>query len=72
METLERTDVPAYALFSLIVAGWTSQMLAVVARLGIADLLSDGPRRTSELAEACGARRWTRANICNNELLAFI
>ncbi len=42
-------------LLEMVGAGWTSQMLAVVAKLGIADLLADGHRRADELAEACGA-----------------
>lgn len=42
-------------LLEMVGAGWTAQMLAVVAKLGIADLLADGHRRADELAEACGA-----------------
>ena len=55
MQAIQPTDIPATALLKLILAAWTAQMISVVARLGIADLLGEGPRRASELAEACGA-----------------
>jgi len=35
-------------------ASWVSQALYVLAELGIADLLADGPRRVPELASASG------------------
>lgn len=36
----------------LIMGGWISKAIGIVARLGIADLLSDGPRSCDELAAA--------------------
>ena len=38
----------------MITGYWTSQMVLVVAKLGIADLLADGPRSAEELAKATG------------------
>jgi hypothetical protein len=46
-------------VFDIVRAGWISQMVAVVAKLGVADLLGDGPKRVDELAEACGAHQPT-------------
>jgi hypothetical protein len=34
---------------------WVSQSISVAARLGVADLLQDGPRTSDDLATACGA-----------------
>jgi len=41
-------------LFSIALGGVTSQMLAVAASLGIADLLIDGPKSAEQLASATG------------------
>jgi hypothetical protein len=47
------TDVPpSMTLLNLIAGSWTSQAISVAARLGIADLLEDGPRSCSDLAQA--------------------
>jgi len=40
---------------SLIAGYWVSRLIYVVAKLGIADLLKDGPRTTGDLADAAGA-----------------
>lgn len=45
---------PQAALFQMIVGCWVSQMISIVARLGIADLLAGGPRGGAELARAAG------------------
>jgi C-methyltransferase len=41
-------------LARLMTGHWVAQMLAVVARLGIADLLKDGPKSSQALAEQVG------------------
>ncbi len=46
---------PAVRLQHLIAGNWVSQAIAVAADLGIADLLADGPKASSELARATGA-----------------
>lgn len=43
-------------LFRLITGYWITQLIHVVARLGIADRLAGGPRTTEALAAECGAR----------------
>lgn len=48
------TASPSPTLLNLIVGSWVSQAIAVAARLGIADLLEDGPRAAAELARATG------------------
>jgi hypothetical protein len=40
------------ALLNLIAGSWMSQAISVVAKLGIADLLEDGPRSSNDLAQA--------------------
>jgi hypothetical protein len=42
-------------LLRLATGFWISQAIFVVAQLGIADLLRDGPRSAAQLAEAVGA-----------------
>ncbi len=46
---------PSAAMMGLITGYWISQAIGVVARLGVADQLRDGPRRSDELAQAVGA-----------------
>jgi SAM-dependent methyltransferase len=46
---------PPAAMMGLISGYWISQAVGVVARLGVADALSDGPRTSDELARAVGA-----------------
>jgi hypothetical protein len=41
---------------SLIAGYWVSRLIYVAARLGIADLLKDGPRTAEDLAAAAGVR----------------
>jgi len=45
---------PPLALFRMTTGYYVSQAIYAVAKLGIADLLSDGPRRPDELAKAAG------------------
>jgi O-methyltransferase domain/Dimerisation domain len=49
------SDPSAIALFDLIVSYRITAMIYVAARLGIADLLADGPKRLDELAIRSGA-----------------
>lgn len=44
----------AHRLLGIINASWMTQAVSVAARLGIADLLEERPRTSSELASACG------------------
>jgi SAM-dependent methyltransferase len=46
---------PQIALLQMMTGFWVSQSIYVVARLGIADLLRDGPKTSEELAEKAGA-----------------
>jgi hypothetical protein len=49
------TDLPApQVLLQMITGYWISQAIYVAAKLGIADLLKDGPKKDDELAEATG------------------
>jgi O-methyltransferase domain len=53
-------DRPDQEQILLMLAGkWISGVIHVVARLGIADLLADGPRTADDLAEATGAHART-------------
>lgn len=45
---------PALALLQQALGFWISQAICGVARLGIADLLTDGPLDTATLAAAAG------------------
>jgi hypothetical protein len=42
-------------LLGILSSSWVAQCCYAVAKLGVPDLLADGPRRVDELAEACGA-----------------
>ncbi len=46
---------PPAAMMGLITGYWVSQAVGVVALLGVADHLREGPRRSDELAQAVGA-----------------
>ncbi|MBI5686949.1 MAG: methyltransferase [Verrucomicrobia bacterium] len=46
----------ADALLQMITGFWTSQAVLVAAKLGIADLLKDGPKPCAELARSAGVR----------------
>jgi O-methyltransferase domain/Dimerisation domain len=48
---------PAWKLMRLLDGFVTTQLLYVAAKLGIADVLADGPRSGTEIAEAVGADR---------------
>ena len=45
----------AQALTQLLAGAWLAQAIAVIAKLGVADLLSAGPRTPAELASATGS-----------------
>ena len=45
---------PPFALFGMVTGYYVSRAIYVVARLGIADHLSEGPRRVADLAEGTG------------------
>src|SRR5215210_1549435 len=46
---------PPVAMMGLITGYWVSQAVGVVAQLGVADQLGEGPRSSDELAQAVGA-----------------
>src|SRR5581483_10044407 len=46
---------PPAAMMGLITGYWVSQAVGVVAQLGVADQLGQGPRASDELARAVGA-----------------
>jgi hypothetical protein len=46
---------PQWILFQLVTGHYVSRAIYVAARLGIADLLKDGPVHHTELAKGCGA-----------------
>ncbi|MBV9162098.1 MAG: hypothetical protein JO309_16490 [Pseudonocardiales bacterium] len=48
-------EPPAATLLQLIQGAAVSQMISVFARLGVADVLADGPRQVAEIAELVGA-----------------
>ena len=48
-------DPSSTVLRDMITGGWTSQAIYVAARLGIAELLAEGPRKCEELATSIGA-----------------
>lgn len=48
-------ETPQAALMQLLIGYWISQPIYIAAKLGIADLLRDGPRSTDELARATDA-----------------
>lgn len=52
--TAPTTAPPALAMLQMIGGLWVSRSLSVVARLGIADQLKDGPRSIATLASATG------------------
>src|SRR5262245_51710972 len=45
---------PPVALLQLVTGYWVSQSIYVAAKLGIADLLKDGPKDDDDLAKATG------------------
>jgi len=53
---LGRPDQPRRTMLDLMTGAWRTRAVAVVAELGIADLLADGPLDTADLAERTGCR----------------
>ncbi|RKT55082.1 methyltransferase [Saccharothrix australiensis] len=53
---LGRPDQAGRDMLHLMSGAWRTRSLAVVAELGVADLLADGPKSTAELAAATGVR----------------
>ncbi|MEV1115985.1 methyltransferase [Actinosynnema sp. NPDC049800] len=51
-----RPDQPRRSMLDLMTGAWRTRAVAVVAELGIADLLADGPLGTAELAARTGCR----------------
>ncbi|KOX24504.1 methyltransferase [Saccharothrix sp. NRRL B-16348] len=51
-----RPDQPRRSMLDLMTGAWRTRAVAVVAELGIADLLADGPADTAELADRTGCR----------------
>ncbi|WP_033439844.1 methyltransferase [Saccharothrix sp. NRRL B-16314] len=49
-------DRPRREMLDLMTGAWRTSAVAVVAELGVADLLADGPRNTADLAERTGTR----------------
>src|SRR5437867_7203724 len=45
---------PSATLLQMITGYWTAQVIYVAAKLGLADLLKDGPRSSDQLAQATG------------------
>src|SRR5215472_18751687 len=70
---------PPLALIRMTTGYYVSQAIYAVAKLGIADLLSDGPRRPDELAKAAGTdgdtlrrvRRWSRRHFSGGRRLEY-
>ena len=50
-----KTLPPQAELMNLTTGHWILQALFVAAKLGIADLLGDGPKSSAALAQAAGA-----------------
>jgi len=46
---------PAQALAQLLAGAWLAQAIAVAAKVGVADMLKDGPRSPADLAAATGS-----------------
>ena len=53
-ESVQPELPPQAALYHLATGHYLSQALCLAAKLGIADLLKDGPRQAKDLAEATG------------------
>jgi SAM-dependent methyltransferase len=51
-ENAEPAMLPQMRLYQMAIGHYVSRALHVIAKLGVADLLKDGPRRSDELAEA--------------------
>ena len=56
-------STPAEKLTRLFRGFWVSQAIYVAARLGLADLVADGPRSVADLASATGAHAPTLRRV---------
>lgn len=54
--TTSASETPGQVLTGLIAGAWLAQAISCAAKLGIADLLRDGPRRPADLAAATGTQ----------------
>lgn len=65
------SEMPAMSLLQMITASWVTQCVYVAAKLGVADLLKDGPKkRTDELAILTETHEPSFYRIlCANDLL---
>jgi hypothetical protein len=52
---MKDTLPPPAQMMQIITGYWTSQTVGTAARLGIADALASGPRKSEDLANAIGA-----------------
>jgi O-methyltransferase/methyltransferase family protein len=59
-------DVPAVALFQLLLGAYTTQLLYVTAELRLADALAGGPATAGELAERVGADAPSLGRFCRS------
>ncbi len=50
--SMSEAATPTLTMLDLLAGCWISQALAVAAKLGIADMLQDGPQSCSKLAQA--------------------
>lgn len=55
METSGTSGFARRKLLGILSSSWVAQAVYAVAKLGVPDLLADGPRRVDDLAERCGA-----------------
>jgi SAM-dependent methyltransferase len=59
----DRTALARRKLLGILSASWTAQCVYAVVRLGVPDLLADGPRDARELARECGADPLTLSRV---------
>jgi Dimerisation domain len=63
-------DLPSPAIMLQMITGyWTSQAIFAAAKLGIADLVKDGPKPYEELARATGVRPPSIASYARSPVL---
>ena len=56
LQQIHRSTVPpGLAVLELATGAWTTQIIWVAAKLGVADQLSSGPRRPADIADRIGA-----------------
>jgi hypothetical protein len=76
LATTATTPPPFVALFQMVTGYYISQALYVAAKLGIADVLKDGPRHYTTLAQLTGThapslyrllRLLTSAGVCDEQ-----